>query len=90
MDKEIILKLEKLCAMKFNENEIKKLEKDMHDSMMCINELISINTDGVKDWFDEYHLKTNEDSVGEILDSNELLKNTPKVYKNMIVVPNVI
>jgi aspartyl/glutamyl-tRNA(Asn/Gln) amidotransferase C subunit len=90
MNKEMILKLERLCAMKFNDDEIKKLEVDMDESMKCINELIAINTDGVQDWFDEYELKTHSDVVENTLSPEELLKNTSKVYKNMIVVPNVI
>lgn len=90
MNKIQITKIEDLCAMKFDENELKKLKKDMEDSIKCIDELVLIDTTDVEDWFDLYELNTYEDKAEDVLSPEELLKNTPKVFKNMISVPNVI
>ena len=92
MEKEVILKLEKLARLKLNETERKQIGEDLDKILDMINKLDEIDTSDVEP-LQYIHEEVNvlrEDKAENMLDTEDALSNAPKRIDNYFAVPKII
>lgn len=92
IEKEVILKLEKLAKLRLSEEERAEIGVDLEKILSMINKLEEINTSGVEPlvYIHEEVNVLREDKEGGMLTTEEGLQNAPKRIKNYFAVPKII
>ncbi len=92
IEKEVILKLEKLAKLKLNHEERRTVGIDLEKILSMINKLEEIDTSGVEPlvYIHEEVNVLREDKAEGMLDMEEGLKNAPKRFDNYFAVPKII
>lgn len=85
-------KVAALARLSFNENEKKKLVKELDKIVTYIEKLNQLNTDGLEPTTHVIALKNvfREDQVEQWLTQDEALKNAPHSKEGYFSVPKVI
>ena len=92
IEKEIILKLERLAKLRLSEEERSEIGGDLEKIISMINKLEEVDTDGVEPlvYIHEEVNVLREDKVDGMLDTEVGLKNAPKRVDNYFAVPKII
>jgi aspartyl-tRNA(Asn)/glutamyl-tRNA(Gln) amidotransferase subunit C len=82
----------KLARLKFNENEIENLTKDMNKILDYIDQLNELNTDNIEPLSHPLDLSNvmREDKLIESISRQEVFKNAPSHNDEFFKVPKVI
>ena len=92
MEKEVILKLEKLARLKLNEAERAQIGGDLDNILDMINKLDEIDTTDVEP-LQYIHDEVNvlrKDEADNMISTEEALSNAPKRIDNYFAVPKII
>lgn len=92
-DKDSIQKLSKLCRIECSEQEAKKLESNLESILSYMDDLNQVDTEGVKETSSmtkDLELLFHEDEIGEVIDHDIFMKNTPDKVGGMVKIPTVI
>ena len=92
IDKEVILKLEKLAKLRLSEAERAEIGEDLEKILSMINKLEEIDTSGVEPlvYIHEEVNVLRPDRVDGMLTTEEGLKNAPKRIDDFFAVPKII
>ena len=92
IEKEIILKLERLARLRLNEEERTEIGGDLEKIISMINKLEEVDTEGVDPlvYIHEEVTVLRKDKVDGMLDTEVGLKNAPKRVENYFAVPKII
>lgn len=93
LDREIVKKLSKLCRIHCTENEADKLVVDLQKILDYVQQLESIDTDGVSPCnhvLEEVVNVMRDDIVGKTMPRELLLSNAPDKIGGFIRVPPVL
>lgn len=88
----VILKLEKLSKLKLNDEERSELSGDLEKILSMVNKLEEVDTSGV-DPLVYIHDEKNvirKDEAGDMISTEEGLKNAPKRVDDYFAVPKII
>lgn len=84
-----VYSIAKLARLEVKEQDIKKLEKQMQDILLMVEDLPEI--DGQSNFLDEENPMTlREDEIRPSIKRDLLLQNAPKAIAGCIVVPKVV
>ena len=92
IDRELILKLEKLARLELSEEQRVKMIDDLNEMLQMVNKLDELNLENVEPLLhmsSQYNV-TREDKVGIPLDKNEALSNAPDSDGDYFRVPKLI
>lgn len=92
IEKEVILKLEKLAKLRLNDVEREEIRSDLNKILEMINKLDRIDTSGVEPLV-YIHDEVNsfrKDEAKMTLSTDEGLSNAPKRIDDYIAVPKII
>ncbi|MGB1216966.1 MAG: Asp-tRNA(Asn)/Glu-tRNA(Gln) amidotransferase subunit GatC [Saprospiraceae bacterium] len=92
IDRELILKLERLSNLSLSEEERQEMQKDLESMLGMVNKLDELDLEGVEPLVhisDEVNV-LREDKVENQLSQEEALKNATKKDKQFFLVPNVM
>ena len=92
IDRNLILRLERLAMLELSEEERKKLQGELNDMLGMISKLEEIDTKGIQPLI---HLTNNQNNLREDLIKNQVgvkaaLQNAPKHNQIYFKVPKVI
>jgi len=92
IEKEVILKLEKLAKLRLSDQERDEIAGDLEKILAMINKLEEIDTSGVEPlvYIHEEVNVLRPDRVEGMLSTEEGLKNAPKRIDNYFAVPKII
>ena len=92
INKEVITKLSSLSKLKFNEQETELISEDLSKMVNFINKLKEIDTDGVEPLIhmNEEINNWREDNLGEVLDQEKALSNSPIKDSTYFKLPKVL
>ena len=92
INKEVITKLSSLSKLKFNEKETELISEDLSKMVNFINQLKEIDTDGVEPLIhmNEEINNWREDNLGEVLDQEKALSNSPIKDSTYFKLPKVL
>ena len=92
INKEVITKLSSLSKLKFNEQETELISEDLSKMVNFINQLKEIETDGVEPLIhmNEEINNWREDNLGEVLDQEKALSNSPIKDSTYFKLPKVL
>lgn len=93
IDRESVKKLSKLCRIHCSEEETDKLVIDLENILNYVEQLESIDTEGVAPCnhvLEEVFNVMREDIVGETMPRDLLLSNVPDKIGGFIRVPSVL
>ena len=89
IDRQEVEKIAKLSKIQFNEEQLKKLQKDMSDILEYVKIIESVNTNAIQD-LERNKGQMREDEETASLPVEEILKNAPKQQKTYFVVPHIL
>ncbi len=89
---EEVFKIAQLCRLEFSEEEAKKYSQELSKILDYFQMLQQLDTEKVPPTFHAVKLPTpfREDEVKTFPYIEDILKNAPQLYENMIVVPKVV
>ncbi len=92
IDKELILKLEKLSRLKLSETERERIQGDLNNILKMVEKLEELDTEGVEPLL---HISNGEnvlreDEIRNQLSKKEALLNSPTQDEDYFKVPKVI
>ena len=92
IDRNLILRLERLAMLELSEEERKQLQGELNDMLGMISKLEEIDTTGIQPLI---HLTNNQNNLREDLINNQIgvkeaLQNAPKHNQTYFKVPKVI
>lgn len=92
IDKNTIEKLAQLSRLKFSEEEMKLITKDMSKMIDFINQLEEVETDGIIPLIhlNEEFNNLRNDEIGIMLDQTEALSNSPVKDSTYFKLPKVL
>jgi aspartyl-tRNA(Asn)/glutamyl-tRNA(Gln) amidotransferase subunit C len=92
INKEVITKLSSLSKLKFNEQETELISEDLSKMVNFINQLKEIDTDNVEPLIhmNEEINNWREDNLGEVLDQEKALSNSPIKDSTYFKLPKVL
>ena len=92
IEEKVILKLEKLAKLKLKPEERTQIGNDLENILAMVNKLQEIDTEGVEPLtyvHDEVNV-LRSDTPGDMISTNDGLKNAPKRINNYFAVPKII
>ena len=88
---DLVKHLMSLSRLNFNDEEIENFKEEFAKTLSQIDELQSVNTDDVETFNKIINAKNlREDEVKPSLSVQEVIKNSEKSARGMIVVPRVV
>ena len=92
INKEIITKLSGLSKLKFNNEEAELISEDLSKMVNFINQLNELETDGIEPLIHMNEEVNNwrEDKLGDILDQEKALANSPVKDSTYFKLPKVL
>lgn len=92
INKEIITKLCGLSKLKFNKEEAELISEDLSKMVNFINQLNELETDGIEPLIHMNEEVNNwrEDKLGDILDQEKALANSPVKDSTYFKLPKVL
>ena len=92
INKEIITKLSSLSKLKFNNEESELISEDLSKMVNFINQLKEIDTEGIEPLIHMNEEMNNwrEDKLGEVLDQEKALSNSPTKDSTYFKLPKVL
>lgn len=90
MDAKEINHIAKLARLKFNENDVDNMAKDLNDILKWMDILQSADTSSIIDEEETIPLRQREDVVTISNLSEQLIKNTEHKYEHFFTVPKVV
>ena len=92
INKEIITKLSSLSKLKFNNEETELISEDLSKMVNFINQLKEIDTEGIEPLIHMNEEMNNwrEDKLGEVLDQEKALSNSPTKDSTYFKIPKVL
>ena len=89
---EEVYKIAHLCRLDFNEEEAKVIAEELSRILDYFKKLQTLDTEEINPTFHTLKVKTpfREDEVKEFHFLKDILKNAPKLYERMIVVPKIV
>ena len=92
INKEIITKLSSLSKLKFNNEETELISEDLSKMVNFINQLKEIDTEGIEPLIHMNEEMNNwrEDKLGEVLDQEKALSNSPTKDSTYFKLPKVL
>ena len=92
INKEIITKLSGLSKLKFNEEEAELISEDLSKMVNFINQLNELETDGIEPLIHMNEEVNNwrEDKLGDILNQEKALANSPVKDSTYFKLPKVL
>ena len=92
INKEIITKLSSLSKLKFNQEEAELISEDLSKMVNFINQLNELETDGIEPLIHMNEEVNNwrEDKLGDILDQEKALANSPVKDSTYFKLPKVL
>lgn len=90
--KEVITKLSGLSKLKFNKEEVELISEDLSKMVNFINQLNELETDGIEPLIHMNEEVNNwrEDKLGDILDQEKALANSPVKDSTYFKLPKVL
>ena len=92
INKEVITKLSGLSKLKFNNEEAELISEDLSKMVNFINQLNELETDGIEPLIHMNEEVNNwrEDKLGDILDQEKALANSPVKDSTYFKLPKVL
>ena len=92
INKEVITKLSGLSKLKFNKEESELIAEDLSKMVNFINQLNEIETDGIEPLIHMNEEVNNwrEDKLGDVLDQEKALANSPVKDSTYFKLPKVL
>tara|TARA_B110000285_G_scaffold219904_1_gene271036 strand:+ start:1035 stop:1328 length:294 start_codon:yes stop_codon:yes gene_type:complete len=92
INKEVITKLSSLSKLKFNNEESELISEDLSKMVNFINQLKEIDTEGIEPLIHMNEEMNNwrEDKLGEVLDQEKALSNSPTKDSTYFKLPKVL
>ena len=92
INKEVISKLSGLSKLKFNNEEAELISKDLSKMVNFINQLNELETDGIEPLIHMNEEVNNwrEDKLGDVLDQEKALANSPVKDSTYFKLPKVL
>ena len=92
INKEVITKLSGLSKLKFNKEEVELISEDLSKMVNFINQLNELETDGIEPLIHMNEEVNNwrEDNLGEVLDQEKALANSPVKDSAYFKLPKVL
>ena len=92
INKEIITKLSSLSKLKFNKEESELISEDLSKMVNFINQLNELETDGIEPLvhMNEEINNWREDKLGDVLDQEKALANSPLKDSTYFKLPKVL
>lgn len=92
INKEVITKLSSLSKLKFNNEETELISEDLSKMVNFINQLKEIDTEGIEPLIHMNEEMNNwrEDKLGEVLDQEKALSNSPTKDSTYFKLPKVL
>ena len=92
INKEVISKLSGLSKLKFNNEEAELISEDLSKMVNFINQLNELETDGIEPLMHMNEEVNNwrEDKLGDVLDQEEALANSPVKDSTYFKLPKVL
>lgn len=92
INKEVITKLSGLSKLKFNQEEAELISEDLSKMVNFINQLNELETDGIEPLIHMNEEVNNwrEDNLGEVLDQEKALANSPVKDSAYFKLPKVL
>ena len=92
INKEIITKLSRLSKLKFNKEESELISEDLSKMVNFINQLNELETDGIEPLvhMNEEINNWREDKLGDVLDQEKALANSPVKDSTYFKLPKVL
>ena len=92
INKEVITKLSGLSKLKFNEEEAELISEDLSKMVNFINQLNELDTDGIEPLIHMNEEVNNwrEDKLGNVLDQEKALANSPVKDSTYFKLPKVL
>lgn len=88
---DLVKHLMSLSRLNFNDDEIENFKEEFAKTLSQIDELQSVNTDDVETFNKIINAKNlREDEVKPSLSVQEVIKNSEKSARGMVVVPRVV
>ncbi len=92
ISKQEVLDTAELARLEFEDSSLEKFTEQLGRILEYIEDLNELDTDGVEPTSHVLELKTplREDSVEQLITTEEALKNAPEIDDDFFVVPKVI
>ena len=92
INKEVIIKLSGLSKLKFNKEETDLISEDLSKMVNFINQLNELDTDGIEPLvhMNEEINNWREDKLGDVLDQEKALTNSPVKDSTYFKLPKVL
>ena len=92
INKEVIIKLSSLSKLKFSNEEAELISEDLSKMVNFINQLNELETDGIEPLIHMNEEVNNwrEDKLGDILDQEKALANSPVKDSTYFKLPKVL
>lgn len=92
IDKKTVQHIAEIARLKFTEEELEGISKDMANIISYVNELQEIDVEGVDVTVNPIYIENRlrDDSVNEYMKSDDFLMNAPEKLENYLKVPTVI
>ena len=92
INKEVITKLSGLSKLKFNQEEAELISEDLSKMVNFINQLNELETDGIEPLIHMNEEVNNwrEDKLGDVLDQEKALANSPVKDSAYFKLPKVL
>jgi aspartyl-tRNA(Asn)/glutamyl-tRNA(Gln) amidotransferase subunit C len=92
VNKDLILKLEKLSRLELSETERTAIQKDLGNILVMVDKLNELNTDGVEPlvYISEEENPLRDDEIKHQVSRVEALKNAPNTDGEFFRVPKMI
>ena len=92
INKEVITKLSSLSKLKFNQEETELISEDLSKMVNFINQLNELETDGIEPLIHMNEEVNNwrEDKLGDVLDQEKALANSPVKDSTYFKLPKVL
>lgn len=92
INKEVITKLSGLSKLKFNNEEAELISEDLSKMVNFINQLNELETDGIEPLIHMNEEVNNwrEDKLGDVLDQEKALANSPVKDSTYFKLPKVL
>lgn len=92
INKEVITKLSDLSKLKFNKEEAELISEDLSKMVNFINQLNELETDGIEPLIHMNEEVNNwrEDKLGDVLDQEKALANSPVKDSAYFKLPKVL
>ena len=92
VNKDLILKLEKLARLELSETERSAIQKDLGNILVMVNKLNELNTDGVEPlvYISDEENTLRDDEIKHQVSKVEAMKNAPNTDGDFFRVPKMI